>query len=188
MFTSNLCKPWNLDQHHNCWCSCSLLLKEHYQALQWLKQYLVFLEIAFQLRQFKYFRTWNLGLNHSQATKVTCLRVLATRLSMTEPRSSCSKCTSSMMSSRTIWVNAISPVLLRVTTSHFSGVVTNIWKQPGVGVTEDLFDNFFTKEIVYLVNIHVKVFQSLSYLTPVTAAELRRLLSIMNVIDDDWWW
>ena len=62
----------------------------------------------------------------SKECRCTCLSVLATRLSITAPRSSCSRWTSSMINRRTICVRATSPVLLRVTTSHFSGVVTNI--------------------------------------------------------------
>lgn len=59
---------------------------------------------------------------------LTWRRVLATKHSMTEPLSSCKRCTSSMISNFTSWASATSPVLLRVTTSHFSGVVTNICK------------------------------------------------------------
>lgn len=58
----------------------------------------------------------------------TCLMVRATRLSRTGPRSSCRRWTSSRMRRRTIWERATSPTLFLVTTSHFSGVVTNIWK------------------------------------------------------------
>lgn len=60
---------------------------------------------------------------------LTCRSVLATRLSKTGPLSSCSRCTSSKISKRTIWDRATSPTLFLVTTSHFSGVVTNICKR-----------------------------------------------------------
>lgn len=76
---------------------------------------------------------WLLGNNRRNPStraldKHTCRRVLATKHSITEPLSSCSKCTSSMINNLTSWASATSPVLFRVTTSHFSGVVTNIWK------------------------------------------------------------
>ena len=67
--------------------------------------------------------TENLALVRQQ----TCLKVRATRVSITGPRSSCSRWTSSMIRSLTILASAISPVLFRVTTSHFSGVVTSIY-------------------------------------------------------------
>lgn len=70
-------------------------------------------------------------LNNSQRVlKLTCRRVLATKHSITEPLSSCKRWTSSMINNFTSWASATSPVLLRVTTSHFSGVVTSIctWK------------------------------------------------------------
>lgn len=60
---------------------------------------------------------------------LTCLRVLATRLSSTGPRSSCRRWTSSRIRRRTTWDRATSPTLFLVTTSHFSGVVTNILRE-----------------------------------------------------------
>lgn len=68
-------------------------------------------------------------VNSRKGGELTCLSVLATRLSSTGPRSSCSRWTSSKMRRRTIWDRPTSPTLFLVTTSHFSGVVTNIWKQ-----------------------------------------------------------
>lgn len=77
----------------------------------------------------------------------TCRRVRATIVSMTAPRSSFRRCTSSIMRSFTFWrqnqhqnmyvivhigkgrpteASSPSPVGFRVTTSHFSGVVTMI--------------------------------------------------------------
>jgi hypothetical protein len=53
----------------------------------------------------------------------TSRSVRATMDSMTGPRSSASRCTSSMSSSLTLSMSEPSP-LLRVITSHFSGVVT----------------------------------------------------------------
>ena len=53
----------------------------------------------------------------------TCLCVRATSVSITGPRSSFSRCTSSMMSSLSDDATLTSPPL-RVITSHFSGVVT----------------------------------------------------------------
>lgn len=70
----------------------------------------------------KTFRNW-------QEVGLTCLMVLATRLSSTGPRSSWRRWTSSKIRRRTIWDRATSPTLFLVTTSHFSGVVTNIWKK-----------------------------------------------------------
>lgn len=59
---------------------------------------------------------------------LTCRKVRATMLSNTGPLSSCSKWTSSRIRSFTIWETATSPTLFLVTTSHFSGVVTSIYK------------------------------------------------------------
>ena len=55
----------------------------------------------------------------------TCRCVLATSVSITGPRSSFSKCTSSIISSRSVAAAETSPPL-RVITSHFSGVVTSM--------------------------------------------------------------
>lgn len=55
----------------------------------------------------------------------TCRSVRAMSVSMTGPRSSLSRCTSSMIRRRTAAATATSPPL-RVMTSHFSGVVTII--------------------------------------------------------------
>ena len=53
---------------------------------------------------------------------------------------------------------------------------------PRSGVTKAPFVNFVVKE-TYLSNISVKVFETLSYFTRVTAAEPRRHMSkYMNVI------
>ena len=49
-------------------------------------------------------------------------------------KSSCSRWISSIISSLTSWTSAISPVELRVTTSHFSGVITNIYKSKFINV------------------------------------------------------
>ena len=44
------------------------------------------------------------------------------------------------------------------------------WKHPGVGFTKAPFVNFSVKEMFDLANIHVKLLESLSYLTGVAAA------------------
>ena len=56
--------------------------------------------------------------------------------------------------------------------------------QPGVGVTKAPFVNFSVSKIFDPINVPVRLFASHSYLTGVTAAELRQHLSNMNVIYD----
>ena len=53
---------------------------------------------------------------------------------------------------------------------------------PGVGVTKAPFVNFSVSKIFDLANVPVMFLASHSYLTVVTAAELRRHLSNINVI------
>ena len=53
---------------------------------------------------------------------------------------------------------------------------------PGVGVTKAPFVNFSVSRIFDLAKVPVRLFASHSYLTGVTAAELRQHLSNMNVI------
>ena len=53
---------------------------------------------------------------------------------------------------------------------------------PGVGVTKAPFVNFSVSQILDLAKVPVRLFASHSYLTGVTAAELRRHLSNMNMI------
>ena len=52
----------------------------------------------------------------------------------------------------------------------------------GVGVTKAPFVNFSVSKIFDLAKAHVRFFESHSYLTGVTAAELRRHLPNINVI------
>ena len=54
--------------------------------------------------------------------------------------------------------------------------------QPGVGVTKAPFVNFSVSKIFDLAKVPVRLFASHSYLTGVTAAELRQHLSNMNMI------
>ena len=54
--------------------------------------------------------------------------------------------------------------------------------RPGVGVTKAPFVNFSASRIFDLAKVPVRLFASHSYLTGVTAAELRQHLSDMNVI------
>ena len=59
------------------------------------------------------------------------------------------------------------------------------WKiiaRSGVGVTKAPFVNFSVSKIFDPVKVPVRLFASHSYLTGVTAAELRQHLSNMNVI------
>ena len=53
---------------------------------------------------------------------------------------------------------------------------------PGVGVTKAPFVNFSVSKIFDMAKVHVRFFESHSYLTGVTAAELRQHLSNMNMI------
>ena len=53
---------------------------------------------------------------------------------------------------------------------------------PGVGVTKAPFVNFSVSKIFGLAKVPVRLFASHSYLTGVTAAELRQHLSNMNMI------
>ena len=55
-------------------------------------------------------------------------------------------------------------------------------RSPGVGVTKAPFVNFSVSRILDLVKAPVRLFESHSYLTGATAAELRRHLSNMNMI------
>ena len=57
-----------------------------------------------------------------------------------------------------------------------------ISRNPGVGVTKAPFVNFSVSQILDLPKVPVRLFASHSYLTGVTAAELRRHLSHMNMI------
>ena len=52
----------------------------------------------------------------------------------------------------------------------------------GMGVTKAPFVNFSVNQIFDPVKVPVRLFESHSYLTGVTAAELRQHLSNMNVI------
>ena len=52
----------------------------------------------------------------------------------------------------------------------------------GVGVTKAPFVNFSVRDIFNLAEAHVRLFKSNSYLTGITAAELRWHLSNINVI------
>ena len=52
----------------------------------------------------------------------------------------------------------------------------------GVGVTKAPFVNFSVSKIFDLSKVLVAFFESLSYLTGITAAELRRYLPNINVI------
>ena len=54
--------------------------------------------------------------------------------------------------------------------------------KPGVGVTKAPFLNFSVSKIFDLAKVPVRLFASHSYLTGVTAAELRQHLSNMNMI------
>ena len=58
----------------------------------------------------------------------------------------------------------------------------NILRRPGVWVTKAPFINFSVSKIVNLAKVPVRIFESHSYLTSVTAAELRRHMSNINVI------
>ena len=60
-----------------------------------------------------------------------------------------------------------------------------MWKF-GVGVTKAPFVNFSVSRIFDLAKVHVRLFQPHSYLTDVTAAELRRHLPNMNMIFNSW--
>ena len=53
---------------------------------------------------------------------------------------------------------------------------------PGVGVTKALFVNFSLSKMIDLAQVPVTFFESHSYFTGVTAAELRQHLSNMNMI------
>ena len=57
-------------------------------------------------------------------------------------------------------------------------------KKPGVGVTKAPFINFSVSKIFDLAKVTVRFFESHSYLTGITAAELQRYLSNINMIFD----
>ena len=57
-----------------------------------------------------------------------------------------------------------------------------VFVSPGVGFTKAPFVNFSVSKIIGLVKAPVKFFESHSYLSCVTAAQLRRHLSNINVI------
>ena len=63
-----------------------------------------------------------------------------------------------------------------------SFVFPHKYERPGVGVTKATFVNFSVCKIFDLAKVPLKVFESHSYLTGVTAAELRQHLSNMNLI------
>ena len=58
----------------------------------------------------------------------------------------------------------------------------SLGRSPAVGVTKAPFVNFSVSKIFDPAKVPVRLFASHSYLTGVTAAELRQHLSIMNVI------
>ena len=60
--------------------------------------------------------------------------------------------------------------------------------RPGVGVTKALFVNFSVSIIFDTAKVTVTFLATHSYLTGVTAAELRQHLSTMNVIFNVLWW
>ena len=87
-------------------------------------------------------------LNHYNHT---WRRVRATSVSITGPRSSFSRWTSSIISSFTKVANAIS-LLLRVITSHFSGVVTIICQMaPKISLDTSSGLVFFNIILIFLV-------------------------------------
>ena len=61
-------------------------------------------------------------------------------------------------------------------------MIPYLMKRTGVGVTKAPFVNFSISRIFDLAKVPVRLFASHSYLTGVTAAELRQHLSNMNVI------
>ena len=85
-------------------------------------------------------------------------------------------------SSRTCWISFLIPV----NTNHFGldlmGLVINQTLGSGVGVTKAPFVKFSVSKIFNLAKIHVRFFESHSYLTGVTAAELREHLQSINLI------
>ena len=91
-----------------------------------------------------------------------------------ETQESCSPCDSSFITRR-----FCSSALCRITVDD--SIVTGVcW--PGVGVTKAPFVNFSVSKIFDLAKVPVIFFESLSYLTGITAAQLRRYLSNINVI------
>ena len=77
-------------------------------------------------------------------------------------------------------VCALSSGLLYYTQQTFLWYTVLTWY--GVGVTKPPFVNFSASLIFHLAIVTVRLFESHSYLTGVTAAELRRHLSNINVI------
>ena len=79
-------------------------------------------------------------------------------------------------------------VVVRIVVLHFMIIIkSNLWiisqcLGSRVGVTKALLVDFSAREICDLSNVPVGLWEPRSYLTGVTAAELRRHLSIMNVI------
>ena len=71
------------------------------------------------------------------------------------------------------WISIIAAVALQPTVARSA---------PGVGVTKSPFVNISVSKIFNLAKVPVILFASHSYLTGVTAAELRQHLSNMNMI------
>ena len=65
---------------------------------------------------------------------------------------------------------------------HCSQMGSTTLAGPGVGLTKAPFVNFSVSKIFDLAEVPVRLFVSHSYLTGVTAAELRQHLSNMNMI------
>ena len=64
-------------------------------------------------------------------------------------------------------------------------VINGFWrihKYPVVGITKAKFVNFSERKILDLAKVPLRLFESHFYLTGVTAAELRRHLSNINMI------
>ena len=83
------------------------------------------------------------------------------------------------LSSCSAWIRNHTYITLQNVIAH---PCLNFNGGPGVGVTKAPFVNFSVSKIFDLAEVPVRLFVSHSYLTGVTAAELRQHLSNMNMI------